>query len=95
MAAVIELARHTGWMVYHPHDSRHSEPGFPDLTLVHPASGRVIFAELKAAGGRLRREQRAWLLALSTCPGVEAVLWRPADWDRVVAALLHGAPARP
>ena len=33
-SAVIEYARLMGWLVYHTHDSRHSEKGFPDLVLV-------------------------------------------------------------
>ena len=39
--AVLELAQVTGWRSYHPHDSRRSAAGYPDLTLVRapaPAS---------------------------------------------------------
>ena len=95
-AAVIELARHAGWLCYHDADSRRSAPGFPDLTLVYPQAhdgrydGRVIFAELKTARGRVRREQRTWLWALGTCPGVEVALWRPGDFPQIVSALVHG-----
>lgn len=35
-AQVLDLARLTGWLCYHPHDSRRSAPGFPDLVLVRP-----------------------------------------------------------
>lgn len=88
--AVIELATHAGWLVYHPYDSRRSTPGFPDLTLVKPSDGRVIFAELKTARGKLRPEQVVWLEALSACAGVEVALWRPQYWPAIVAALVHG-----
>lgn len=91
-AAVIDLARHAGWLVWHAYDSRRSSPGFPDLTLVNPPAGRVIFAELKTQRGRVRPEQRTWLWALEKCPSVEVALWRPSQWDEIVAALLHGAP---
>ena len=58
-ATVIELAELHGWRVYHTHDSRRSQPGFPDLTLVRRY--RLIFAELKREGGKLTAEQTAWL----------------------------------
>ena len=45
-ATVTQLAQTLGWMVYHTHDSRRSEPGFPDLVL---ARDRIVaaYAELK------------------------------------------------
>lgn len=86
-AAVIALAKVCGWMVYHTHDSRKSEAGFPDLTLVRP--GRLIFAELKAADGRVSAPQATWMEALQAA-GVEVFLWRPCDWPNVVAVLREG-----
>ena len=32
--AVVQLARLTGWLVYHTFDSRRSQAGYPDLTLL-------------------------------------------------------------
>jgi hypothetical protein len=64
------------WQVYHTRDSRGSDPGFPDLVLVRQP--RIIFAELKSAGGRMSAHQKLWLAALLGCP-VEVYLWRPAD----------------
>lgn len=84
-AAIVELAGYLGWLVFHPYDSRRSQPGFPDLTLVRPPRGagecgRVLFVELKTSRGRLRPAQRVWLAALRDVPGVEVFTWRPADW---------------
>lgn len=82
LAAVRSLARLTGWLCYHTRDSRGSDPGFPDLVLVR--DGRVVFAELKSAKGRLRPEQSLWIQALDRVElegrGVTSVVWRPHDW---------------
>jgi hypothetical protein len=58
--------------------------GFPDLTLTR--NGRLVFAELKADGGRLRPDQELWLEALrKTC--AEVYLWTPNDWDTIEEVL--------
>lgn len=78
---VIKLARFHGFsLVYHTHDSRRSAPGFPDLVLVNPATGRVLFRELKTNKGRVTVDQRAWLDGL-TAAGQDAGVWRPNDYD--------------
>lgn len=57
------LADTLGWMGYHTHRSDRSPAGFPDLTLVHPGAGRLIFAELKRQSPRAKPtpEQVAWI----------------------------------
>ena len=55
---VEDLFRQTGWLVYHSWKSHHSEPGFPDLVMVHPQKARVIFAELKREGQKLSTKRR-------------------------------------
>lgn len=80
---VIDLARMYGWLVYHTFDSRRSEPGFPDLTLVH--SG-VVFAELKTDRGRLSPAQEVWLSRLRAA-GAEVHVWRPRDLDDVIGRI--------
>ena len=85
MQQVQELARLCGFLCYHAHDSRRSEPGLPDLLLVRPPS--VIFAELKTDRGRVTPAQRVWIEALEQCPDIEVYLWRPGDWDAIVERL--------
>ena len=83
---VTDLADLYAWLWYHNPDSRRSNAGFPDLVLVK--AGRVIFAELKSAAGKVRPEQRTWLAALATTKA-EVYIWRPDDLD-AITTLLRG-----
>ncbi len=84
---VLQLARLSGWLVYHTHDSRRSTPGFPDLVLVR--APRLVFAELKSEKGRIRPEQSVWLEAFSGCVvAPESYLWRPRDLEETQRTLL-------
>ena len=67
-------AKTLGLLCYHTHDSRRSEPGFPDLVI----AGRrgVLIRELKTERGRVTLAQFTWLDALITA-GVDADVWRP------------------
>ena len=85
MAAVIKESERLGWKVYHTHDSRKSQAGYPDLTL---ARDRLIVAELKTESGRVTAAQANWLTALAEA-GVECYLWRPSSWTRIVEVLTH------
>ena len=80
---VVSLARSLGWMVFHPFDSRRSEPGWPDLSLVRE---RFIVAELKAENGKLTEDQERWLEAFRRAR-VPAYCWRPSDWVIIEKAL--------
>lgn len=92
---VIRYARDHGWLVQHVPSAevrkgKHVTPtqghvGFPDLVMVREP--RVIFAELKGAGGPTSMQQ-VWLNRLGHCDGVEAFLWWPRDWRTVCSTLL-------
>lgn len=84
-AQVRELAELLGWKFYHPWLSIHSPRGWPDLALCRPP--RLVLAELKAERGTTSAAQDEWLALLARCPGVEVHLWRPSDWDAIVATL--------
>lgn len=91
---VVELAEVLGWSWVHfrPGRTAHgwrtpvSGPlgkGFVDLIMLRE---RVIFVELKGDKGKVGPEQAAVIHALQEA-GAEAHIWRPADWDTVVAVL--------
>lgn len=84
-ARVIALAESNGWECYHPFDSRRSAAGYPDLTLVR--GPELIYAELKTDVGRVTADQQRWQELLAAVPGVRVRLWRPRDWDAIVAEL--------
>lgn len=92
---VIELAQTLGYLVAHfrPGMDRRGNwqtavagdgAGFPDLVLV--GRGQVVFAELKAEKGTPSAKQKDWLEAIEKAGG-RAYLWRPSDWDTIVATL--------
>lgn len=54
--------------------------GWPDLTLISPRRGRLVFAELKTESGKLAPEQEAVIMGMKRA-GLEAWLWRPSDLD--------------
>lgn len=85
---VLNLATLYDWASYHTHDSRRSQPGFPDLVLVR--DGDLIFAELKTETGRVRPDQARWLAMLENVQGVDVYLWRPSDFDAINARLSRG-----
>jgi len=79
--AVLDLAAWHGYtLVFHDNDPRRNRRGFPDLVLLRERDGRLLFAELKSATGKVRPEQARWLAALQY-GGALAFLWRPADLE--------------
>lgn len=88
---VMQEARGLEWLPYHVFDSRKTtEPGFPDLVLIHPRHG-VVFAELKMPGNYPTAVQRGWLQKL-VWAGQRVYVWRPKDW-KVVKHVLRGGRA--
>lgn len=94
-AQVVELAGICGWE--HNHTRRTigrgrkwvtatSRTGWPDLTLWHPSGGGVLFVELKTDTGKVSADQQRTLTSLASS-GAEVHVWRPRDWDTIVARL--------
>ena len=95
LAEVLKLAKLYGWLTMHIRPAWTSKgyrtpvqgdgAGFPDLVLAKPP--RVIFAELKSAGGKTSIAQKAWLLTLNACRSVETYLWQPSDLLEIAKVL--------
>ncbi len=91
---VRELALATGWKFYHTHDSRRSDPGFPDCVLVHAEKRLTLFWELKVGPSTQKRysptpAQTEWLETLRAA-GQHAVVMRPEDWPVIEHILTKG-----
>ena len=101
-AAVITAAHHLGWTVAHFRPGqvggRWQTPvsgdgaGFPDLVLVNPERGLLLFRELKTDSGRVSKAQMRWGAAL-TSAGADWAVWRPGDWLLVESTLKGKAAA--
>ncbi len=67
-----------------------SKKGWPDLTLWTPRFGGVLlFRELKTMKGVVSAEQTE-VMADLTRAGQNACVWRPSDWDEMVAMATKG-----
>ena len=85
MESIVQLARNTGWMVYHTYDSRRSTAGFPALVMTKHK--RLVIAEIKTETGKTSPAQDKWLETLRTARGVKVKLWRPSDWPEIERTL--------
>jgi hypothetical protein len=92
---LVRAARLLGWNHMHARRSKGRNnkwttatnvTGWPDLFLWHETQQRAIAAELKTDIGRVSHEQRAVLDSLAHA-GIETYVWRPRDWDQVLATL--------
>jgi VRR-NUC domain len=92
--AVIDAARLYGWHCAHFRPARTRRGwkvamighiGYPDLTLCHPCLG-LLFVELKTQTGRISAAQAGWIAVLRDA-GQRAYVWRPGDWQIILAVL--------
>jgi len=84
-AQVIAAAEAMGYLCYHTHDSRRSQPGFPDLIMVR--GYRMVALELKVGRNKPTPEQLVWLAALKEVCQVDALWAKPDDWEQLMEIL--------
>ena len=85
-ARVVALAKRNRWKCYHTHDSRRSDPGWPDLVMAR--GGRLLLVECKRDVGKTSDAQDEWLDALNRVQNavpdhVYVAVWRPAMWAQI------------
>lgn len=71
---IVRLLTDHGYRVFHPYDSRRSEPGFPDLLAIRGA--RLLAIELKVGRRKVTPEQAEWLRAFDGVREVTALTLR-------------------
>lgn len=76
LAWVIRLFTQHGYLCYHTHDSRRSEPGFLDLVMTN--GQETLFVETKTNIGKLTPQQQRWRALLEKA-GQKVYVWRPRD----------------
>lgn len=97
---VIDTAHTFGWRVAHFRTAMNARghyqtpvgadgAGWPDLVLVHPDRGLVLYRELKAGRGRLSPAQEDWQVWLAGARA-DVGVWRESDWPAIVAELSCG-----
>lgn len=93
---VEEAAGYLGYSLqYHTNDSRRSNEGFPDLCLINPDAGRMVYFELKTdkKSSRPTVQQVEWVRGIRKT-GVHAWIARPRNID-LVLDILSGKIAPP
>lgn len=81
---VVDLAHLLGWSVDRPWRSVRSPAGFPAVVRATPGHP-LMLAERTSDRGTRSPAQRAWLDLLAAVPGIQVVVWRPRDWEAIVA----------
>jgi hypothetical protein len=81
---VVEAAELYGWIAVHFRQMVGNPSGWPDLVLIR--GERTLFRELKTDRGKVSRRQEEWLDRLAGV-GADVAVWRPCDWDEIVAEL--------
>ena len=94
-ARLRQLALDTGHLYYHTHNSKRSDPGWPDAAILHREGGILYAWELKDATGTVTPAQRTWLEALGKVTRVDARVVRPGDWPLLLSVLTANATLYP
>lgn len=81
----------TSWKQKNHNKSIGLRAGIPDLIVVLPGVGLAFIEMKRTKNSTTTPEQKAWIEALNTCPGVEARICKGAEVAiAFIEELLHG-----
>ena len=86
---IVELCHRLGYYVYHTYDSRKSESGYPDLTIIRGHGKPVIFIEVKSERGKLTPAQLKVGSLLLDSKEVVYLFSKPSQWDLIELLLVE------
>jgi hypothetical protein len=101
LGKIVDLAHWTGWSVAHFRSVRvqradgstyYQTPvaadgkGWPDLVMVHPQRGLILYREIKGNNETVSKDQAEWGARLSIAGG-DWNVWRPRHWVEIEATL--------
>jgi hypothetical protein len=96
-AEIVKAAGYAGFdLIYHTYDSRRSEPGFPDLVMLH-RSGRMVVVECKREGKHPTVDQQNWLAGFERLreyamqDAIAVYVARPSNRQDIIDALAQYA----
>ena len=92
LGTVRRAALELGYLYFHDHDSRGNTAGLPDTLLAKPGHPLYLWELKKDARSKPTIEQLTWVSVLNRCTRVEAGIYRPADWDVMLAKLTKKEP---
>jgi len=85
-AEVVKEARRRGWYVLRTWNSIHSPAGAPDLALIHPHKGKMLWRELKV-GTKQRTDAQEEVHTMLRMAGQNVATWWPDDWPQIIKEL--------
>lgn len=83
-------AKGLGKLYYHTFNSKRSDPGYPDCSILDPQGGTLWVVELKSEDGVVSPAQRRWLEALSKVTRVETGVYKPSNITKLFNDLKVG-----
>lgn len=100
-ATIVEAAKLLGYLVHAERPAQRQsgrwstaiqgDAGFPDLVMVHPIQGVLVFAELKRKPNDLTAAQQLWRAGLQIANVGCHVVWVPEQVDRFIADMARWA----
>lgn len=97
---IVATAQLAGWLVHAERPAQTAQgrwltnqqgrPGFPDLVLVHPQRGQLVFLELKRKPNKPTDDQLLWQFGLQRASQIARIVYVPEQLTQVLDSLTTG-----